>query len=554
MQIEFEKSIPKNVDLESNANETKDSGSVMESIKSASINSSQIVSNISSNKNSRSNKLIEVPLKESRIWIQMLIGFVTVIKATIGTGVLFAPKAVVDSGYAMSIVLLIIYWLLNVICTFLLFECADEVNDTYSAIASAAMGRTGRILADISLIFTEVAFCAVFVTFVTKAIQNVISGMHNCAPGYIEYGTALITFIQLLIYIPMSCFGRIQSLGPAVILANIALLIGMVTVFSYSSLELASNLKNGTVFSLPYFTNLESIAGFIGTAAFLWVSGPVVLSYYVSIADYNVRKRFSWVYLLAISFVFALTMTFTFVSALGFGKDTFSTVTLNLPITAGAMSGQIFFAISILLSFPLMLFPVKEIFTKYIDNYWKKRNRNKIMEFAIPSEQAKRLSTKKFSSKLNTPIFSQSSSPVKENSSPNSNNSKLGPKVLLRQPSGSISFVVANSRNKYSYYFVKATPSAIMIFISIICCIIGYFLIHSLGNFVNLVGGIFCVPISIIFPALFHLAIFRKKISFPALMLDSIIIASGLITSVVVIWYTMVYWSVSNESICNLKP
>ncbi|KAH8583264.1 transporter with 11 transmembrane domains [Cryptosporidium sp. chipmunk genotype I] len=559
MHIELKNGNCKNeVDLESNTNETKESSSIIGSIKcgshkSSSLNSALIISSYSNTRHNDDMRVVEVPLKESKIWIQMLIGFVTVVKATVGTGILFAPYAIVKSGYGVSIIFILIYWLLNVICTVLMFQCADEVNDTYSGIASAAMGKSGRILADVSIMFTQLSFCAVFVTFVTKAIQNVISGVYGCAPEYIEYGTALITFIQLIIYIPMSCFGRIQSLGPAMIMANIALLIGLVTVFTYSALELASNISNNTMAELPNFTNLESIAGFVGTAAFLWVSGPVVISYYVSIADYNARKRFTCVYTMAISFVFVLTTSFTFVSAFGYGEHTFSAITLNLPITAGAMSGQIFFAISIALSFPLMIFPVKEIFTNYIDNYWKKHNKNKILEFITPAEQVRQLSIQKTSSKLNTPITSRNNSPGKENLSPNSINSKLGSKILLRQPSGSISFTIDNSNNKLPNCLVKAAPSAIVIMLSVICCMIGFFLINSLGNFVNLVGGVFCVPISIILPALFHLTLFKQRNSFPMLILDIFLIVSGIITSIIVIWYTFVSWSVTNESICNIK-
>ncbi|OII72741.1 transporter protein [Cryptosporidium ubiquitum] len=558
MSIEFKSRNSRNQgDLESNTNETKESSSIIESLKYGSNKSSSLNSALASSNHTNtlaSNvRVVEVPLKESAIWVQMLIGFVTVVKATVGTGILFAPYAIVKSGYSVSIVLILVYWLLNITCTLLMFQCADEVNDTYSSIAFAAMGKTGKILADISIIFTQLSFCAVFVTFVTKAIQNVISGIYDCAPAYIEYGTALITFIQLIVYIPMSCFGRIQSLGPAMIMANIALFVGLVTVFTYSALELATNISNNNMAEISYFTNLESIAGLVGTAAFLWVSGPVVISYYVSIADYNARKRFTWLYFIAITFVFILTVSFTFVSAFGYGKHTFSAITLNLPITIGAMSGQIFFAISILLSFPLMIFPVKEIVTKYIDNYWKKHNKNKIVEFIVPAEQIRQLSIQKTPSKLNTPIISQKNSPGKENLSPNSVNSKLGSKILLRQPSGSISFKIENSKKNYSYYLVKAAPSLIVIILSVVCCMTAFFLINSLGNFVNLVGGIFCVPISIILPALFHLMLFRKRISLPIFILDILLIVSGVITSIIVIWYTFSSWSVSNESICNIK-
>ncbi|KAH7649383.1 hypothetical protein FG379_001929 [Cryptosporidium bovis] len=498
--------------------------------------------------------IIVVPLKESSIWVQMLIGFITVIKATIGTGILFAPYSIVNTGYSISLALLLFYWFLNIICTLLLLECADRANATYSGIASHAMGKVGRIVADVSLIFTQISFCSVFATFVTKAIQNVIAGIYNCNPSYIDYGTALITFLQLLVYIPLSCPGRIQSLGPAMVIANISLFVGVIIVFVYSALELSKNMANNTIYYIPSYTDLRSVAGFIGTAAFLWVSGPVVLSYYVSIAEQHTRRMFKWVYLGAISFVFMLTLTFTYVSAYGFGEKTFSTITLNLPISPGSITGQIFFALSVLLSFPLMTFPIKEIFTNYIETIYRRYTRKKIVEFILPAEQERQLSVQR-TSKINTPIVSsQRNSPFTDRSS-GSIVSRLGSKVLLRQPSGSISFTVENLSPKegISYHIVKAAPSIVTIITSILCCLLGYFLINSLGNFVNLVGGLFCVPISIILPALFHLTMFRKEMKITTLIMDIILIICGVITAVIVIWYTFVSWSVSNESICRLN-
>ncbi|KAJ1604913.1 putative transporter [Cryptosporidium canis] len=187
MSIELKRASSRNEgDLESNTNETKESTSFINSLKSGSMKSSSLNSAMitSSSGPSHANaRVVEVPLKESAVWIQMLIGFVTVVKATVGTGILFAPYAIVKSGYGVSIALILVYWLLNVVCTILMFQCADEANDTYSGIASVALGRPGRILADVSITFTQLSFCAVFATFVTKAIQNVISGIYNCAPG-----------------------------------------------------------------------------------------------------------------------------------------------------------------------------------------------------------------------------------------------------------------------------------------------------------------------------------------------------------------------------------
>ncbi|OII75990.1 transmembrane amino acid transporter protein [Cryptosporidium andersoni] len=490
-------------------------------------------------------KVKVVPLKVSKLWIQMGIGFVTIVKATIGTGILFAPHVIVKSGYGISLWLLVFYWLLNVICTYLLFMCADIVNDTYPIIASSAFGILGRIVADVSMIMTEMSFCAVTVTFVTKTIQDVIAGIHNCLPEYINYGTELITFLQLIIYIPLVCFGRLQSLGPATFVANIALLIGFVIVFVYAVISLVNHIQSGLLYYIPAYTNPESIANFTGIAAFLWVSGPVALSYYVSLIDIHAKKIFVWIYLGSISFSFLCTSLFVFVMAYAYGENSLSTIILNLPVTPVAIAGQLLYVISVILSFPLMLFPVKEIVTEYINLIVRRIYISEIIEFTFPKEQVS----------ANPSLFNVNS--IVSTSIPVSlasiNREMFKPKseVMLRWPSGSL--CISIKQNKWLNILIRISPSLVMILISILCCVLGYVLIDSLGNFVNLVGGIFCVPISIILPAIFHLALYRRITNILIIFMDIIIIIIGLLTSAVVIWYSITNWSTYSENLCDIK-
>ncbi|KAH8584587.1 amino acid transporter [Cryptosporidium sp. chipmunk genotype I] len=489
----------------------------------------------------------------------MGIGFITVFKAAIGTGILFSPKGVVNTGYILSALIMFYYWVLNVLSTLLLMQSADRVNGNYSSIAMHAMGKFGKFLLEFSLISTAISFGSIYVTFITNNIQDIIAGVHNCSPEYLNYGSALITFLQLIVYIPLVSARKIQSLAPVILISNFALIsaIALVLVQSFRTL-IRSHIKS-SFYNIPAISDTSNIPGFVGTAAYLWVCAPVTLSYYSSINNQREKRFFTWIYLLAIFVVFVFALTFTFLCAFAYGESTLSAITLNLPFTPLAMGGKILYSVSVLLSLPLMVYPMKEIFSKYSSGLSQRifpKSEIEITEgnpnkhFLIKSNST--ISMEGIS--LNEQVIVSCEEPVTDYSvkdhsfSPDLNythnfNFKETKHFKHKKLKTDI-FEVQNE---------NVLPSFWMMISCIFITFLGYILHDSLSNLINLIGGLFCVPLNILLPALFHFIIFRKEIGIKFIIIDFLLIISGIFTSILVIWYSILNWSNENPTICTMK-
>ncbi|KAL7065618.1 putative transmembrane amino acid transporter protein [Cryptosporidium serpentis] len=508
--------------------------------------------------------------KKNTVYIELIIGFVTVFKAAIGTGILFSPKAFANSGYVSGTFLIVFYWFINVISIFTLLKCTNNMNYSYSEIATVAMGIPGRIMADLAIITTEISFTIVYISFITDNIQNIIAGIYNCSNNYMNYKPALITFIQLVFYIPLLCIEKVQSLGLIMILANTCLIIGILSIIIYSSIELSNNILNGKFHLIPLYTNPNNAAGFIGIAAFLWVCGPVVLSYYNSLETLKAKLLFKWVYLFSIFLVLIFTLTFTFISTFAYGTNVFSPITLNLPFTIPAITVKLFYILSVVFSLPLLLFPVKEIIKnyiiyilKYFNNKTLKLSNNHNIEVNHNHNHNKysindyELSCKQISSSISTIDFDKD-----ENKLTLTNLNKNHQTILDKLKTSlldcfikvtkSTNNKIKSIENNINKRIVHIFSSLIMILTSIFCTTMGYSFRNSLTNLVSIVGGVFCVPLNTILPSLFYLFIFKKKLNLGAIVFHSLIILIGILTSIYVIWYSIMNWSVTSENMCNL--
>ncbi|KAK6589292.1 amino acid transporter [Cryptosporidium xiaoi] len=486
--------------------------------------------------------------------INIGIGFITVFKAAIGTGILFSPKGVVNTGYMGSIIIMLYYWLLNLISVLLLMKCADKVEGNYSSIATFAMGKYGRIILEICLMSTAISFGSVYVTFITNNIQDIISGIHNCSYEYLNYGSALITFIQLIVYLPLVSTNKIQTLAPFILISNISLISAIILILIQSFSTIVQNHQKNVFNYIPAITSIEMVPGFVGTAAYLWVCAPVTLSYYVSLGDKKEKKTFTWIYILSIFMVFIFASVFTFLCAFAYGEDTLSAITLNLPFTPIAICSKLLYSLSVLLSLPLMIYPMREIFSRYSKNEGKNSvgsrfstkntsndtNNNK---FKVTNENNNKLNS---SGNISIHIEIGSNSNDNKDKLSKTNNGKFNKNIDYGK------FIL--KKFKLNYLQVDDLFSLIFMFITcIIITIIGYIFHDFLGSLINLIGGLFCVPLNILLPAMFHLILFRKEINIKAIILDVFVICSSISTSVLVVWYSTQNWDTNVHSFCTIQ-
>ena len=91
-----------------------------------------------------------------------------IVKAFIGSGVLFLPAAFQQGGYGFSVPLMLLMALLNGFGMVRLLQCRERVVGSFGYVASHSCGRSGQVAVDTSLVLAQAGFCCVYASFIAQ--------------------------------------------------------------------------------------------------------------------------------------------------------------------------------------------------------------------------------------------------------------------------------------------------------------------------------------------------------------------------------------------------
>jgi proton-coupled amino acid transporter len=128
------------------------------------------------------------------------------IKAFVGTGILFMPKAFSNGGVLFSSVALILMAFLSTVGMLLLVKAKDSMKIlSFGELGRTLYGSWCYYAVEASLVLSQSGFCAAYMIFVAETLQTVIlewSGVKMSVSDLIWY--------QLLLYIPLSFVRKIK--------------------------------------------------------------------------------------------------------------------------------------------------------------------------------------------------------------------------------------------------------------------------------------------------------------------------------------------------------
>jgi proton-coupled amino acid transporter len=289
----------------------------------------------------------------------------TIFKSFIGSGILFLPKGFQNGGMLFSIVGLCLSAALSTFCMLRLVECSTVLqnshnhhNVSYGTVGEKAFGSFGR-----------------------RAVKNIGEVLLHAFDLRSSLTTSSWTLIllQIPLYTPLAWVRRLEYFAVTSLFADVLIVFGLVYILSYTVKTLESAAPGASTWQ--YF-NSENWAMFLGVAVYCFEGVGLVLPTYDSMDD-RIKHKFpailSWcvVCILTICILFAATVY------AAFGEKTQSVVTLNLPSSSestGTMAVQITYSLALVLSYPLMLYPVINILESNLFPYqrvkgfwrWKK--------------------------------------------------------------------------------------------------------------------------------------------------------------------------------------
>ncbi|CAM1510099.1 Fc.00g004340.m01.CDS01 [Cosmosporella sp. VM-42] len=280
--------------------------------------------------------------------------FFTLLKAFIGTGIMFLPKAFRNGGILFSSIALITISLINCLCFRLLLDCRERYGGGYGELGAAIVGPKFRKMILASIAISQLGFVCAGLIFTAENLWAFLDAVTQ-GDRSLAVGVPALIGIQLVLLIPLALIRNISKLGPVALIADVFILIGLVYIWYFDIVTLA---RVGMEPSVKLF-NPTDFPLTLGSAIFTFEGIGLILP-----IQSSMKKPHHFPNLLYFV-MFLITIIFTSVGALcyaTFGEDTKIQVISNFPQDSPLVNAvQFLYSMAVLAGEPVQLFPAVRI-------------------------------------------------------------------------------------------------------------------------------------------------------------------------------------------------
>ena len=279
--------------------------------------------------------------------------FFTLLKAFIGTGIMFLPKAFRNGGILFSSITLVSVSLISCLCFHLLLQCRKRYGGGYGELGAAIGGPRFRALILGSIGISQIGFVCAGIIFTAENLASFLDAVTSSPTAPLS-GKALIA-VQLVVLVPLALIRNISKLGPAALLADVFILFGLIYIWYYNITTLASQGLHPTV----KLFNPRDFTLTIGSAIFTFEGIGLLLPIQSSMAQPEKFSRLLYIVMVII------TLIFTSIGALcyaTFGNQTSVEIISNYPQSSKLVNAvQFLYSMAVLVGTPVQLFPAVRI-------------------------------------------------------------------------------------------------------------------------------------------------------------------------------------------------
>ncbi|MCJ1279195.1 hypothetical protein MMC21_007019 [Puttea exsequens] len=279
--------------------------------------------------------------------------FFTLLKAFIGTGIMFLPKAFRNGGMLFSSITLLTVSVISCGCFRLLLQCRKRYGGGYGELGAAIGGPTLRRLILGSITLSQIGFVCSGIIFTAENLSSFLSAV---TPSHTPpLSTNALILLQLLVLIPLALIRNISALGPAALLADLFIFFGLIYIWHY---DLTALFTRGPSPTVTLF-NPHTFTLTIGSAIFTYEGIGLLLPIQSSMATPAHFPPLLYAVMLLI------TLIFTSIGALcyaTFGAATRVEIISNYPQTSALVNAtQFLYSMAVLVGTPVQLFPATRI-------------------------------------------------------------------------------------------------------------------------------------------------------------------------------------------------
>ncbi|KAG1455808.1 hypothetical protein G6F56_006979 [Rhizopus delemar] len=279
------------------------------------------------------------------------------LKAFIGTGIIFLPNAFSNGGLVLSILLMFIIGAICLVSFRLLIEAQQKIGGSYGDVAQHLYGFPVKILINIFICLAQMGIGASYMMFISQNIDIVVRVVNNCSYPFES------KYYMWMVVIPVIAFclvRRLARLSWVVIVADIFIAFNLICVIYFSSKQLHDTGSMGPNIIL---VNQKDFALMIGTAVFSYEGIGMIVPV---VEGMKHPEKFPRVlnYGIIIS-----TVVFTLIGAVGYvayGDVVQASVVTNIGTSPLATTVRVLYSCAMILSAPFMLYPALVIFEKML--------------------------------------------------------------------------------------------------------------------------------------------------------------------------------------------
>ncbi|KAG2171449.1 hypothetical protein INT43_009110 [Umbelopsis isabellina] len=304
--------------------------------------------------------------------------FFLLLKAFVGSGILFLPKAIANSaayysfsngGVLFSTVMLWVVASVSLVSFLLLIKCKDYITGGFGDIGEATYGRWMRVAVLVSITLSQLGFVAGASSFIA---ENLSKALHDINP-HINISPGAFLVLSGAVMVPLVLIRKIAKLSFAAVIADVLIVVGLITLVCADIVDLLyTNKKEGDtrMFApgpdVEWIFNRFDYAVFIGTAIYAFEGIGLI----IPIRDAMKKPEHFPRVLVMVMVIVGVVLTI--VGGLGYianGSRTETVALLNLPNNWISHTIQIMYAIAMLLSNPLTFFPAVRIIEQGLFGY-----------------------------------------------------------------------------------------------------------------------------------------------------------------------------------------
>jgi proton-coupled amino acid transporter len=280
--------------------------------------------------------------------------FFTLLKAFIGTGIMFLPKAFKNGGILFSSITLLTVSLITSLCFHLLLECKKRYGGGYGDLGEAIGGRRLRSMILVSITISQIGFVCAGMIFTADNLHSFFEAVTKNSS--IPLSVNVLITIQLLALIPLSFIRNMSKLGPVALLADVFILIGLVYIYSYDISKIIN--MGGFNPSIQLF-NPRDCTLTIGSAIFTFEGIGLILPIHSSMKHPENFNKLLYLVMAIVTVIFASVAVLSYGT---FGDQVSVELINNFPQSSKLVNAvQFLYAIAVMVGEPVQLFPAIRI-------------------------------------------------------------------------------------------------------------------------------------------------------------------------------------------------